>query len=437
MKKRNLFQEFIQYVTLNICGMLGLSCYILADTFFISKGLGTAGLTALNLAIPVYSFVHGSGLMLGMGGATKYSIFRGQKEGRNANDVYTVTLYAAAGFAALFVLIGIFLSGRLTALLGADRKVFEMTNTYIRFILLFAPAFIANDSLLCFVRNDGNPKLAMTAMLAGSLSNIALDYVFIFPLDMGIGGAVFATGLAPVISLLVLSRHWIKRRNQFHFQRNARSLPLIKTVLSLGIPSLVTEVASGIVIIVFNAIILRLEGNTGVAAYGVVANLSLVVTSVYTGIAQGTQPIFSRLYGYGEHEKIRQVWRYAILTTLSLSCFIYLLFFSAAGPITGIFNSEQNMQLKQLAETGLKLYFIAAPFAGFNILLSTRFTSTEQALPAQVISLARGLFVIVPAAFLMSALFRMPGVWLSYPLTEGIVALAGVLYRRRSLLARE
>ena len=80
MKEKTLLRDFFQYVTFNICGMLGLSCYILADTFFISKGLGAAGLTALNLAIPIYSFVHGSGLMLGMGGATRYSIYKGQKK---------------------------------------------------------------------------------------------------------------------------------------------------------------------------------------------------------------------------------------------------------------------------------------------------------------------------------------------------------------------
>lgn len=428
MKERTLFREFLQYVTLNICGMIGLSCYILADTFFISQGLGANGLTALNLAIPVYSFVHGSGLMLGMGGATKYSICRGQKETRLADTVYSSTVYAATGFAVMFALAGIFCSGWLTTLLGADREVYEMTRTYIRLVLLFAPAFIANDTLLCFVRNDGNPRLAMTAMLTGSLSNIVLDYIFIFPLHMGIFGAVLATGLAPVISLAVLSRHWITKQHQFHFVKHAHTLSLTKTILSLGIPSLITEVASGIVIIVFNALILKLQGNIGVAAYGVVANLSLVVTSIYTGISQGTQPILSRLYGYGEHRQLKQIWRYALWSVLLISCCIYLIFFLAAGPIVGIFNSEQNVQLQQLAEPGLRLYFTAIPFVGFNIILSTYFTSTEKALPAQLISLARGLFVIVPAAFVMSHFFQMPGVWLSYPITEGLVALTAALF---------
>ncbi len=295
MKEKGLLKEFARYVVSNICGMIGLSCYILADTFFISRGLGARGLAALNLAIPVYSFVHGSGLMLGMGGATGYSICAGRGDSKNGDSIFSNAVYAMAAFAAVCVAAGIFFSGKLALALGADREIFAMTKTYLQVILFFAPAFMANDLLLCFVRNDGNPRLSMAAMLAGSFSNIVLDYVFIFPLGMGILGAVLATGFAPVISLGVLSRHWTLKKNRFHFVKAKPELRQAADSIFLGVPALIAEAASGIVIIVFNAVILRLEGNTGVAAYGVVANLSLVVTAVYTGISQGAQPILSRL----------------------------------------------------------------------------------------------------------------------------------------------
>ena len=426
MKTETLLREFFQYVILNICGMLGLSCYILADTFFISNGLGANGLTALNLAIPIYSFIHGSGLMFGMGGATKYSIYRGQKEYKNADKSFSCTICITFILAVIFVLAGIFFSEELTKLLGADKDVFQMTKTYLQVILLFAPAFMANDAMLCFVRNDGNPKLAMIGMLTGSFSNIILDYIFIFPLNMGIFGAVLATGFAPVISLSVLSRHLLTKQNQFHFVRMNLSLRLIGNITSLGVPSFITEMASGIVIIAFNAIILRLQGNIGVAAYGVVANLSIVVISIYTGIAQGTQPILSRLYGYGERESQKQILNYAVKTMLVISCGIYLFFLLSANPIVSIFNSERDIQLQQIAETGLKLYFTAIPFAGFNIILSSYFTSIEKALPAQIVSLSRGLLVIIPMALFLSFLLKMTGVWLSFPITECLVALAGI-----------
>ena len=293
METQTLLKEFSQYVILNICGMIGLSCYILADTFFVSNGLGANGLTALNLAIPIYSFVHGSGLMFGMGGATKYSIYRGQKEYKNADKSFSSTIYIMSALAVIFMLTGILFSRLLTRLLGADKNVYHMTKTYIQVILLFAPAFMANDALICFVRNDGNPKLSMLGMLTGSFSNIILDYIFIFPLKMGIFGAVLATGLAPVISLIVLSKHWLTKQNQFHFVRIKPSFRLIGTIISLGVP----------------------------------ANLSLVVISIYTGIAQGTQPILSRVYGYGEHESQKQILKYALKTMLVISFGIYLFFY--------------------------------------------------------------------------------------------------------------
>ncbi len=426
MKTEILLKEFFRYVLLNICGMIGLSCYILADTFFVSNGLGANGLTALNLAIPIYSFIHGSGLMFGMGGATKYSIYRGQKEYRNADKTFSNTIYIMFTLAVIFMLTGIFFSEKLTILLGADKDVFLMTKTYLQVILLFAPAFMANDTLICFVRNDGNPKLAMIGMLTGSFANIILDYIFIFPLNMGIFGAVLATGLAPVISLFILSKHWLTKENQFHFVRISPSFRLTGNIISLGVPSFITEMASGIVMIVFNTIILHLKGNIGVAAYGVVANLSLVVISIYTGIAQGTQPILSRVYGSGERESQKQILKYALKTMLVISCGIYMIFFLFANPIVSIFNSEQNIPLQQIAETGLKIYFTAIPFVGYNIIICPYFTSTEKALPAQIISLSRGFLVIIPMAFFLSFLLRMTGVWLSFPITECFVTLAGI-----------
>ena len=392
METQTLLKEFSQYVILNICGMIGLSCYILADTFFVSNGLGANGLTALNLAIPIYSFVHGSGLMFGMGGATKYSIYRGQKEYKNADKSFSSTIYIMSALAVIFMLTGILFSRLLTRLLGADKNVYHMTKTYLQVILLFAPAFMANDALICFVRNDGNPKLSMLGMLTGSFSNIILDYIFIFPLKMGIFGAVLATGLAPVISLIVLSKHWLTKQNQFHFVRIKPSFRLIGTIISLGVP----------------------------------ANLSLVVISIYTGIAQGTQPILSRVYGYGEHESQKQILKYALKTMLVISFGIYLFFLLTANPIVSIFNSEQNMQLQEIATAGLKLYFTAIPFVGFNIIISAYFASTEKALPAQIISLSRGFLMIIPMAFYLSFILKMTGVWLSFPVTECLVTLAGI-----------
>lgn len=422
MAETNCFRDFAKYSSLNVLGMIGLSCYILADTFFVSKGLGADGLTALNLAIPIYNFISGSGLMIGMGGGTKYSIQKSLGDRNAANRTFTNAFFLVAAFAIFFVLVGIFFSGSIVAAFGAEGNVFEMSRTYLRVILLFSPAFLMNNLLLCFIRNDGAPQLAMAAMITGSLSNVVLDWVFIFPCQMGIFGAVFATGLAPIISMAVLSSHFIKGKNQFRLVLSRPHKKTMTGIVTSGVPSLVTELSSGIVIIIFNAIILKLEGNTGVAAYGVIANLSLVVTAIYTGIAQGIQPIISMNYGVKNTDNIRAILRYALITMALLSAGIYITVLLGAYQIAGVFNSEGNPLLQSIATEGLRLYFTACPFAGFNIILAMYFTACDYPLPAHIISILRGFIVIIPMAFLLSALWDILGVWCTFPATEFLVA---------------
>ena len=426
MSQSNCFREFIKYSSLNVLGMLGLSFYILADTFFISKGLGPNGLTALNLAIPFYSFIHGCGLMIGMGGGTRYSIQKSHGDQTAGDRAFFAACCLAGIFAVFFVLLGLLFTGPIVGLLGADEQVFSMTKTYLRVILLFSPAFLFNNVLLCFVRNDGAPQLSMAAMVTGSLSNVVLDYLLIFPCHMGILGAVLATGLAPIISMAILSSHFLRGKNGFSLRIGKVRGTLCFNIMSTGVPSLVTEVSSGVVIIAFNAIILSLQGNIGVAAYGVIANLSLVVVAVFTGIAQGIQPILSGNYGAGYYDNVRRIVGYAQISGLVLSILIYAGVFFGAGWITSVFNSQSNELLQRLAEDGLRLYFLACPFVAFNLICAVQLTSTDRPRPAQMLSLLRGFVIILPLAFLLSRFWGMTGVWCTFPVTELIVALLGM-----------
>ena len=316
----------------------------------------------------------------------------------------------------------------LAIFLGAEGNILDMTNIYLKVILLFAPAFILNEVFLSFVRNDGNPGLAMTAMLTGSFANIILDYIFIFPLQWGIFGAVIATSMAPLISMGILMLHKVQGKQQFFLKKVRFSVVMTADVIKIGIPSLITEVAAGIVMIIFNMLILGIEGNTGVAAYGVIANLALVFSAIYTGIAQGVQPLISEGYGKNDVKQIKVMYRYALITLSVISIVIYALSFIFADPITAIFNSEQNEVLQEIAVKGMKLYFTAVPFIGFNIVTSVFFSAIERVLPAQSISLLRGIILMVPMAYLLAAVYGMTGIWLTVPVTEGIVTGLGIIF---------
>ncbi len=430
-EQKKTLNLFIRYASFSVLGMLGVSCYILADTFFIARGMGSDGLAALNLAIPVYNLIHGCALMFGMGAATKYAIYQGQKEQDKTDRLFTNTLYFTLLFALLFMAAGLCFPETLARWLGAEGNVLVMTTTYLRWLLLFAPTFMFNEVFLCFVRNDGGPRISMVAMIVGSFANIFLDYLFIFPCRMGIFGAIFATGLSPVISMLIMSSYLFKKKNHFHLKKTGWSPEIFKQTCLLGFPSFFGQISTGIVMVTFNYLILKLEGNIGVAAYGIVANISLVVVAIYTGIAQGMQPLASRYYGILDKKAVREVYRYAQNTTKVVSIVLYLGLFLFAPAIAALFNHEGDGQMHKMAVESIRIYFLSSYFVGYNTVVSQFFPSVDKPLPAHLLSLFRGLLLVVPLAFLLSILFGMRGIWLTCPAAECIVAGMGVaLYMR-------
>ena len=419
----NIFKDFTKYVSLNILGMLGLSCYILADTFFISKALGSTGVAALNFSISIYSVIHGTGLMIGIGGATRYGILRSQKRDKRADEIFSISIKLGVIIGLLFTIVGVFTSESLALTLGADEITLPLTKTYLFTILSFAPFFIMNNILLAFVRNDNNPRLSMVAMLTGSFSNIILDYIFMFPLQMGMFGAAFATGLAPIISILILTVHFTKGRNSLSFIKGKIKLSRVFDVFRLGLSSFISEISSAVVLITFNLVILKLAGNLGVASYGIVANIALVGISIFTGIAQGIQPLISKGYGSNNLVEVKKVMKYALITSGVIALIIYSAVFIKADSIVGIFNSERNLEILHIARAGLRIYFIGFLFAGINVIMTIYLSATEKAKDAFVVSMARGLVIIVPLVLVLSSLLKMTGVWLSFVLTEFAVII--------------
>lgn len=434
----NLGKAFIKYVSLNVLGMIGLSCYILADTFFVAKGLGSNGLAALNLVIPVFSLIYAIGLMLGMGSATKFGILSAMKEEKKANQYFSQAVIVIAVISLLFIIAGIFFAGPISTLCGAKGETYPLAEEYLKTILCFTPMFCFNHLFICFVRNDGNPKLAMLATLIGSLVNIVFDYIFIFPCNLGMLGAALATAMSPTVGILLLSSHMIKKKNHFHFQKTAFQFSVMLDTLKIGFSSFVNEMSNGIVILIFNYIILGIEGNIGVAAYGVVANIALVITSLFTGIGQGIQPLVSYYYGTGAKEKLTKTYRYGVITALCVAAVSYVVIVLFRKPLIMAFNEERNQVLASIANVGMILYFIGFLPSGFNVVSTFYMTAKEQAGKGMAISIARGFFCIVFFAVVLSRLFGMTGVWLSFLCAEAVTVLfAACLMKKPAVLEKE
>lgn len=435
MKSKRLMGRYARYVTTNVLGMLGLSCYILADTFFISQRLGSTGLAALNLAIPVYSLINGTGLMIGIGGATKYAMASAREDWEEGNRTFTAAAVWGLIAGLVFAAAGLLASAPLSRMLGAPDAAFSMTDTYLKTILGFAPLFLLNNVAIAFVRNDGAPHLAMAGMLLGSLSNIVLDYLFLFPLHMGMFGAALATGLAPGVSLFCLSFHKWRGKNGFRLRRCRPGIRGLGKILLPGLSAFVSEVSSGVILTAFNLVILRLTGTVGVAAYGVVANLALVATAMFTGVAQGIQPLASAACAGKDGLTLKRLRRWSGCLALVMGVLLYAAVFVWADGLTAVFNSSHDPELAGLAETGLRLYFVGFLPAGINIVLAAYFSAVQRPGLALTVSVTRGMAALLPLVILLAALLGMTGVWLAFPCAEAAALLVlitlGTLGRKK------
>lgn len=432
IEKRFAFStQFAKYLSMSVLGMIGAVGTILADTFFISQQLGSIGLAALNIALPIFGIINGLGLMIGIGGATAYSIARARQQKEEANQFYTTAIVFAGIIGMILWLIGTLASKEVAYFFGADQVTIAMCHLYLKVILSFAPWFIFNYLWICFIRNDGNAHFPMLAMVIGNIANIILDYLFMYPFQWGIFGSALATGLAPMIGIMVSSFYIFGRNNHFHFSKLVPKF--FFKIIELGLNSFINEFASSIVIMVFNILILKEAGNIGVAAYGVVANYALVVTSIFTGISQGAQPLLSQAHGQKQHCYVKQLYRSTLVVGAVVGILIVSIVWLWTSPLVSVFNSSHDPQLQQLAIQGMKLYFLGFLISGYNIITPVFFSSTERAKFASLVSSFRGLIGIIIVAIVMAWIWQLTGIWLAFLVVEILTALCitGIMYKYR------
>lgn len=428
----NLTKQFFKYVSQNIFGLLGTSCYILADTYFIAQAAGTDGVTLLNLCLPIYNLIFAFGSMIGLGAATRYAILRAQGDAR-AQRHFSNAIFSVCILAVPFMLVGIFRPDGLLRLMGGDADIVALGMNYARIFLMFTPFFMCNYVVASFVRNDGDPSLAMVATLSGSLFNVVFDYIFIFPMGLGLPGAALATAISPILSIAVCSAHFIKKSNTITFVRKAPSVRLLAQSCQLGISGFVGELSSGVTTTVFNFLLLRLAGNVAVAAYGVVANFALVATAIFNGVAQGAQPLVSQCYGKNEMAGARKLLLLGCGTALGLAALLYGVVFGYTDALTALFNSENSALMAEFAHSGMRIYFVGYFFAGCNIVAAGYLGAVNRPAEASITSLCRGMVAIVVCSLVLSALFGMNGVWAAFPVSEAItLALTVFLLKRKA-----
>lgn len=423
---RKLKRSFFKYVSLSVLSTISLSFYILVDTYFISVAEGSNGIAALNISLPVYGILYGIGHMIGVGFSTRFKIRYDDYEEKCR--IFSKGLFFVLLISLFFVTIGIFFSHNIVYALGARGEVLRMSNIYLKTILCFAPTFILDIFFMSFIRNDRNPSIVTTAIVSSSIFNCIFDYVFMFPMKMGIFGAAFATALAPIVGIIVSSSHFFLKKNSLKLVRTRVRLQEFFHLSSLGISSLVTNISTSVVLIVFNFIILKYVGDIGVAAYGIIANMADVTFSIFSGVGNGVQPLISENYGKNKFKEMIYVLKMAIVVSLIMATVIYALLYFNAVSLTGVFNSSGEEKLLFYGVQGIRVYFLAIPFIAINIVTALSMQAMEKPRLSFIISILRGIVVLIPSAIIFSNAFKIMGLWGSYVFTEFVVSAISVIF---------
>lgn len=420
-------KTFLKYLIPSVGGMLGISLYVLGDTMMVGRGLGSEGLAALNVSIPLINVFNGLGLLFGIGGATVLSISRGRQEKEGMDDIFSISMMMAAFMGVILTLIRVFFLDELCYFLGASETTFQMSKDYLGVLMSFSIAFLLNSALTVFVRNDGSPRLAMWGMLCGSIINVILDYVFIFKFNWGMWGGALATGLSPVIGLIILSTYFIKKRNKIKFVIPQLDFSIIKRIVANGGSSFIIELSAGIVIFAFNQSLASIIGDIGISAYSIIANLSLIFTAIFIGIGQAIQPIVSINYGAEKMERVYESVKLAIYTSLISGGIFYTIGLIFPRFLVSIFINP-SQELLDITVRGIRLYFISFLLMGLNIVLTSYIQSKEYSRISLTISLGRGFILVMIVLLILPKLIGIDGVWLTLPIVELLTSVFAIVY---------
>lgn len=431
VNKNNLLEgdirtTFFQYLLPCIGSMLGNSLYILGDTIMVGQALGAPGLSAVNLSIPLLKAANSIGLIFGVGGATALSVSRGRGDYERGNKIFNLSIYMGVFLGAILTFISLFFTDQLVWMLGATDFSFEMTKTYLQLVMATSIPTVLSISLGIFIRNDGSANLPMVASLVSTLFNLVFDYILIFPMGLGIWGGALATALSPIVSIAILSLHFFRGKNELTFEKVKIDFDIVKRIFSNGFPSALIEMSLGMVILVFNKVILSIEGDLGVSAYSIIANLSLVFISMFNGMGQAIQPIVSINYGAGKMDRVYEATRLGANTAFVSGLGFFILGNMFPEVLASMFTSDKG-QLLSITAQGIKLYSLAFLVMGLNVIVTSFAQSKEDARTSTIISLLRGSIYPMLMVFFLSGLIGIDGVWLSTFIAEILTILTYVL----------
>lgn len=428
------YGRLIRFVFPSIVMMIFTSIYSVVDGLFVSNFVGKTPFVAINLIYPLIIILGAIGFMLGTGGTAIVAKTLGQGERELANRYFSLLVYVAFGAGVLLAAIGIPLLRPVSRLLGAEGEVLEHCVLYGTVILAAMPCYMLQFLFQSFFVTAEKPKLGLTITVAAGLTNIVLDALFVAVLRWGLFGAAFATAMSQVVGGILPVIYF--------FQKNTSLLRLGKTsfygkvllrTCTNGLSELLSNISASIVTVLYNFQLLRLTGEDGVAAYGVIMYVAFFFAAVFIGYSVGSAPLVSFQFGAENPVELKNLYRKSLVFVGVSGVAMAGLSLGLSGPLSKLFVGY-DAGLYALTVRGFRFYAVSFLLSGFNIFGSSFFTALNNGAVSGVISFLRALVFQCLCVLVLPAIFGVDGIWSAVIAAEGmslIVTLAFLLWGRK------
>ena len=406
------------------------SIFGMVDAMMVGRYHGPTGTAALAVFSPLWSIIFCLGLLSGIGGSVLFANHRGSGNEAEAQQYFTLSVLFGIGLSAVaMALIGWF-QDPLFRLFGADEQLLAMAKLYLKPIWFAIPCCVFSNILSAYLRNDNDPNLATCAVMIGGIFNCVGDYVCVFALDMGILGAGLATAIGQGIGILIMLTHFFRKKNTLRFVRIHLPLRKLGQISVTGFSTAVTDLAMGIIGILFNRQIMRYLGADALAVYGVITMVTAFAQCLAYGTGQAAQPIISQNYGAGQTGRIRQCTKYGLLTSAAMGLCWTAVMLLLPRTLLSLFMTP-TPQVLQIAPSILRAYGISYALLPFNIFATYYFQSLMRSRISLIASLARGAVLSGGLILALPVLLGADSLWYAMLLTELLVAAYGIWHMIR------
>ena len=412
------YGRLIRFVIPSVAMMIFTSVYGVIDGLFVSNFVGKTPFAAVNLIIPFCMILGAFGFMFGTGGTALVAKTLGEGKKERANQIFSMLIYVALLLGILLALFGIVFVEPIALKLGADAAMLGYCVKYARVVLLGLPFFMLQNMFQSFLIAAEKPKMGLMVTIAAGVTNMVLDALFIAIFRWGVVGAAAATALSQFVGGVVPFLFFARKNNSKLRLTKTKMMgkELLRTCTN-GSSELVTNISLSLVCMLYNVQLLKIAGQNGVAAYGVIMYVNFIFISIYLGYAFGTAPIIAFHYGAKNTAELQNVLKKSLKILLGAGVTLFGTAFLLSDMLAKIFVGY-DAALYAMTARGFRLYAVSYLLAGFNIYGSSFFTALNNGIVSAAISFLRTVVFEVAAIMILPVFFRLDGIWCAITVAE-------------------